>query len=368
MRHKAKASIIILVILLILSLSGAVTGFYSFQKERIKLIALNEELDDLKVKKRIVENKLEESTKIIGDLNVQLDSTRTKIEELNTELDKEKSEKNKLFSQIQNLETQLKEQEEVKKELETKQIQAQEKIKELQASLQRFQTSKEELKTQLDRYKTREEVTLGKIIVGEKKPVEVKEASVTELDSSKLEGRVLVLNKDYDFAVINLGSLNGLSSGELFSVYKEGIHIGDIQAERVQEAMSAFGFLSEEIKDTIQEGDNVTLNRIVAQKKQAIEETLPVVTQAPTETPEQVQVAPALRGKVLVVNKEYDFAVINLGSRDGIVVGDTFLVYHDDTHIGDVRVDKTREIISTCVFESKKIKDTISEGDRVIKK
>lgn len=376
MGRRAKAGIIVLIILLILSLAGAGVGFYSFQEERTKAIALSEELDDLKIKKRIVEAKLAESKKIIDDLNEQLDVVQIRVKQLNDELQQERSDGNNLRSRINNLQSQLQEQEKIKKELEAKQVQAQKRIVELGVDL--------------SKYKIKEEVTLGKIIISDKKPVSEEVTSVA-LNSSTLEGRVLTINRDYDFAVINLGSLNGLNSGEIFSLYKQDSYIGDIQAEKVQETMSAFGFVSDGIREEVGEGDEIILNRIVTEQRQATEETSRIpqahpkpsveasLKPPPEASPEvsvdilsqisQTQPAPAaLQGKILVVNKEYDFAVINLGGRDGVGVGDTFSVYHNDSYVGDVKVDKTREIISTCIFESKEIEDAISEGDKVIRK
>ena len=68
------------------------------------------------------------------------------------------------------------------------------------------------------------------------------------------------------------------------------------------------------------------------------------------------------------MNKEYNFAVINLGSKDGVNVNDIFSIYHDNKYIGDVKVGKTHDSMSAADFVSASTKDLVSEGDRAVGK
>ena len=273
MEQKGKTWIIILVILLILSLAGAaVVGFYSFQKERLRTIQLDTELENLKVKERIGENKLAELVKRKDELNVKLEAEQTKIKELDAKLDNTEGEKNQLNSQIQILQSQLNNQEKIRNEWRAQQIQAKAKIDELQALLKE---SKDELSALSKELEAKKEVALGKIIVEQKetgreilsgKQVTAEEPSVEDVasmelsqpqDIAKIEGEVLVINRDYDFAVINLGSQDGIDVNDVFSVYHNDNYIGDIQVDKAQEIMSACAFISEGVKDKIREGDKV---------------------------------------------------------------------------------------------------------------
>jgi cell shape-determining protein MreC len=85
--------------------------------------------------------------------------------------------------------------------------------------------------------------------------VEQKQESAVPL-ANPLEGKVTVVNKEYNFAVINLGQKDGVNVGDQFSVTREGKVIGDIKVEKVHESMSAAGFAAE-LKDAIQENDLV---------------------------------------------------------------------------------------------------------------
>ncbi|MCU0644682.1 MAG: hypothetical protein MUC94_10510 [bacterium] len=55
---KAKAPAIVLIILLIVSIGLAGVAFYSLQKEQAKTVALQQDLEDLKAKHKIVEKEL----------------------------------------------------------------------------------------------------------------------------------------------------------------------------------------------------------------------------------------------------------------------------------------------------------------------
>ena len=78
--------------------------------------------------------------------------------------------------------------------------------------------------------------------------------------------------------------------------------------------------------------------------------------------------ASSLEGKILVTNKDYNFVVINLGSKDGVNAGDAFALYHNNKYIGDIKVEKIHESMSAADFTSASIKGAVSEGDRVVRK
>jgi tetratricopeptide (TPR) repeat protein len=48
--------------------------------------------------------------------------------------------------------------------------------------------------------------------------------------------------------------------------------------------------------------------------------------------------AHAMKGIVIVINKEYNFLVVDLGEVNGIKSGNTLSVYHDQNYLGDIKV------------------------------
>lgn len=251
MGQKGRAAVVILVMLLILSLAGAGAGFYFYQEERLRIIALSEELESLKVEKRIAENQLAKSKDNIEQLEAQLGLARTQIDDLSTELEEIKGEKNLFFSEVESLQSQIKKQKEKEAGWEVRYRKAQSEIDRLQAEISK-------------KLKVKEEVELGKIVVEQegvaKKALEETLPARRETETQTpvvLEGKVLVVNDVYDFAVIDLGMQDGVGNNDVFLVYHNDSYVGDIKVDKAQEMMSACVFESIEIKEKISEGDKV---------------------------------------------------------------------------------------------------------------
>lgn len=60
--------------------------------------------------------------------------------------------------------------------------------------------------------------------------------------------------------------------------------------------------------------------------------------------------AEILNGKILEINREYNFVIINLGKRDGVKKGMVFMVYRDRRLIGKVEVEEVFNDMSSCVI------------------
>lgn len=76
---------------------------------------------------------------------------------------------------------------------------------------------------------------------------------------------------------------------------------------------------------------------------------LPEVPVAKEETPEEElarNTAPSsLEGEILVVNREFNFVVVNLGKQNGIKPGDRLRIYDGDKMLGEVNVETVRRTI-----------------------
>lgn len=79
-------------------------------------------------------------------------------------------------------------------------------------------------------------------------------AAVSSLPSS---GQVVVVNREYDFIVINLGKNHGLSIGQEFQVVRDNEILGRVKVEKVYDELAAAAILPESQKDNIREGDTV---------------------------------------------------------------------------------------------------------------
>ncbi|MCX5707279.1 MAG: hypothetical protein NTW13_06505 [Candidatus Omnitrophica bacterium] len=262
MDFKAKAPVISIILILV-SLSLAGTGFYLLQQERAKSMALQEKVDELETKYRISEAKLMESQKIAASLGVKVKDITTQIETLSNELQQEKSTKEEALGKIEQMKVDLEQQKSLRSDLEKKLNDSQEEVKKIQDKLVALESQKIDLEAKAKEAEAKIKVPgveLGKIEVNkglkEKKlaePVKKEEPPVLKA----LEGKILVVNKEYGFAVINLGSKDKVGMGDTFAVYQGNQAIGDIKVEKLHDSMAAAGFTSEDIKDKIREGDKV---------------------------------------------------------------------------------------------------------------
>ena len=81
--------------------------------------------------------------------------------------------------------------------------------------------------------------------------------STAATGSSLAEGQVVVVNREYDFIVMNLGKHHGLSVGQEFQVVRGGEILGKVKVEKIYDELSAAAILPDSKKENIREGDTV---------------------------------------------------------------------------------------------------------------
>lgn len=274
MSDKTKSPILLLIVLIVVSLSLAGGVFYMLQKERAKNVSLQEELDDVKMKQKVTEAKLDESKKTISGLEMKVQESKIQIDKISSEFQREKAAKEEALSQITQLKTDLDQQKTLKADLEKKLSQAQKDTDKIQAQLKDLSSKKTELEKKIKDLETQAKaaqdqgVELGTVIVtpetGAAVPMQPQTAAKPAAEKQPAkntgaasEGKVLVINKDYNFAVIDLGAKDGIALGNTFSVFHNNKNIGEVKVEKVHESMAAAGFVNPDIKDKISEGDKV---------------------------------------------------------------------------------------------------------------
>ena len=278
MINKARVPIAVLIILILASLFLTGGIYYLLQKERVKNLTLNEELTGIKTEQRITETKLAESQKTVSNLELKLQETQAQIDSLTVNLEQEKIAKQEASGQIEQLKTDLERQKSLRSDLENRLIQTQTEAKKTQALLNDLQSKKSELETKIKDLEARlqqqaqvqqeaqgQGVELGTIVVSPDATAPAQKTTAEETSeieqkassATSPEGKILVVNKDYNFAVINLGSKDGIEIGNTFSVYHNNKYLGDLKVGKVHDSMAAADFVSLEMKDKINEGDKV---------------------------------------------------------------------------------------------------------------
>jgi chromosome segregation ATPase len=123
------------------------------------------------------------------------------------------------------------------------------------------------------------------------------------------------------------------------------------------EKSSQVGSLKEQL-DAIRRGE---VPQEAAAKKESVE--LPAIVVYPQQEPPVVDVTSKLNGKVLAINKDNNFVIVDLGEEAGAKMGDKFQVYRDGQAVAMVEVIQLRKNISAC--DIKKEMSPIAIGDTV---
>ena len=275
MADNAKMRSVILVLIIIISLALAGGIFVLLQQERGKTTQLRAQLEDVRGKQEAAEAQVAESKKMISGFEAKLQDAQGKVDMISADLAKEKSAKQEALGQISKLQSDLESQQGLRDDLEKKLAKATEDAQKAQVTLKELVSKRSELEAKVkdleERMQQQQEaqpetsgVELGKIVVNTDTAGQPQAASVQAPEQSAAApaanvptGKVLVINKEYNFAVISLGAKDNMTVGSIFGVYHGDTYLGDVRVEKVHESMSAAGFVSTDVKNKISEGDKV---------------------------------------------------------------------------------------------------------------
>jgi septation ring formation regulator EzrA len=257
---------LLVVILLVISLALGGGGYFMLKKEQDRSAQLEMELTETQRKYKDAQSEVEQQNTKISGLSESLEKANSNISKLNIQLSDEQRAKKEALSKIEQLTSDLAKQSGLSGDLQKKLADSQgtlrdvdKRLKEMESQLKTTEAAKVELEKKVKSLEEKtSSVELGKIVVSPEPVVAAKKSETPKAAAKILEGKVLVVNKDYKFAVINLGSKDGVAAGMVFSVMHSGKNIGDVKVEKVHESMSAAGFVTAEVKDKIIEGDSVT--------------------------------------------------------------------------------------------------------------
>ncbi|MBM3243220.1 MAG: hypothetical protein FJZ12_00040 [Candidatus Omnitrophica bacterium] len=252
---KGKPPVILLIILTLVFLVSGAFGFYLYNKEHQKNIELEEKIEELNTKYKISEAKFLEAQKVLSNLELKLNDANKQITDLTNELSQERASKVEAATNLDQIRSELDTLKSTKFELEDKLIRAQDELVSIQAKLGALASEKESLEAKVKEFEeSSTDVELGKIVVSPEAAASGKSVATTP---KPLEGKVLVVNKEYNFVVVNIGSKDGIALGQVFAIYQGNAYIGDIKIEKLHDSMAAAGFLQDDTKNKVREGDKV---------------------------------------------------------------------------------------------------------------
>jgi myosin heavy subunit len=248
----ARLPLIILSILCVIFLLAAVQQFLGGQKEKNSRILTEKTLEETKQAKDKIQKELDDQNKLKAELELQVTDLKGKLVSLQDQAEKVASqiadEKKAKEDALSRLNEKIKEIASVKtnfdnvnKEFLSLQEQYDKAARDYEALQEELKTVKAQndgLSKQLGELEARKEVELDKIVV---KP------------GSEAEGKVLVVNKEFNFIVVSAGNNKGLTPGVVISIFRDGNFVAKAQVEKVYETMSAANIMPDGAD--IKEGD-----------------------------------------------------------------------------------------------------------------
>ena len=242
---------VIFVVISVIFISSSAALFIMFYKERVEKITLQSELAQIMKERKKLSLEVEELKLIKGDLEIKVSKLEEQAKTLTEDYEKEKSRNDVVRLKLSKKEEDLKG---VNDRLES--IMS-EKAK-LQAILDEEKTKYSQLKERVDKLVEVKDVLEEKVRdIINKQGIELERIVVKA--EGELEGRVLVVNRDYGFIVVNVGSRDDIAIGDTLTVFRGGKFVGEAQVEKIYDTMSAATIVKEDKPGAILVDDNVVM-------------------------------------------------------------------------------------------------------------
>ncbi len=234
----ARFPLIILSLLCVIFLLVAVQQYLGGQKEKSSRTVTEKTLTETKEAKDQLQKELDEQKKLKAELELQVTDLKGKVTSLQDQAEKLAAqiadERKAKEDAVAQLNEKTREVEDIKTNFESakkEHLSLQEQYdkinkdyESLQAQLKTVKAQNENLTKQLDDMESRKEVELDKIVVS---------------PGAEAEGKVLVVNKEFNFIVVSAGNNKGMRPGVMLSIFRDGKFVAKAQVEKVYETMSA---------------------------------------------------------------------------------------------------------------------------------
>lgn len=261
-----KILLVLLVVASVVSAVLAVLAFMGKEREYMKRVMLEDKLATTLKDKRQIEKELELSKKVKEESEVKLKSLESEIKKLSSQIEKEQD---KSKSAALDLDAKKKEVSKLKSELEKEKkekLSISKKLEDLQTEynkakndISRLSNEKIKLKERLSNLKEKS-VDLDTIVVS---PSDGGTAAQipAEIKKELLKGMVLVVNKDYNFIVTDLGQDDGVKKGLIFEIRDDKGMLGRAEIDKVYDTMSSASILPGAETGNIKKGNLVIESR-----------------------------------------------------------------------------------------------------------
>ncbi len=275
-RYTGKGLTPLIGVLAALSMGVAAVAIVLQMKERDRRVAVERELQTALTESAELKARVEEAQQVKAQTEEELGRARKDLSRTEDKLQEALGTQEKLSRSMEEREREISE---LKKTLEEAQA-ASQKAGEQAAKVEADRQTMQQQLADLQRIKQDLEVKIADI---SKPSVELEKVMVTgeptvpaapaapsaptpalaslaaAVSSGKKlpDGQVVVINREYDFIVMNLGRNHGLSVGQEFQIVRDNQVLGHVKVEKVYDELSAAAILPDSQKNNIREGDAV---------------------------------------------------------------------------------------------------------------
>lgn len=240
---------IIFIVLSIVFIISTSALYIILAREKIERNTLQNELADVMKERKKLSIEIEELKLIKGDLEVKVSGLETQAKALTEDYEKEKSQNDVIRAELT----------EKAKGLE----EAGEKLKAAKTEKEKLQELFDSEKARYDQLKERVNKLVEVKDVLEEKVRDIINKQGIELErivikaEGELEGRVLVVNREFNFIVVNIGMDDDIEIGNYITIFRNGKYVGEAQIEKIYDTMSAATIIKEIKPRAIMVDDNV---------------------------------------------------------------------------------------------------------------
>jgi predicted RNase H-like nuclease (RuvC/YqgF family) len=239
-------------LLLCIAFLGA-SGYLYMQLDQVK-----KELDSARMDNDAAQRRVASLQDAKRKAEEELEAERARVDEFDKQIEKLSDELDKADEKIELLTQQVQESQQATTELDALKIKLKkadlEKSrleKKLDQTVEKFESELQQLRQQKLELEQRFQEQTGEI------PGAIRIEDVKIFTGKKFSGKVVAINKRYNFVIINIGKNDGLEEDTVLIVHRGKNFIGKVRVERVYEKMSAAMLLKDWMQDNIKTGDKI---------------------------------------------------------------------------------------------------------------
>ena len=235
----------------VIFLLSTIALFVMLNSEKSATLALQNELAEVLKAKKKLSAEIDEVKIIKSDLEMKLSVLEAQAKMLGDSYEKEKSQRESLKLELTKKDTELSG---IKGQLDS----AAAEKRNLQATLDQEKTKYSQLKERVDKLvEVKNELEKKVKDIVDKQGVELERIVVKQ--EGELEGKVLVISKEYNFIVTDIGSDDQIALGDILTVFRDGKYVGEGQVEKIYDTMSAATIVKETKPGAIQINDKAVV-------------------------------------------------------------------------------------------------------------